>query len=118
MIVAAATTATAYHTNLLVPALTGGPFLGWPPPAPGVASAAAASAAVGSRITRNAVPSGIILVSPATLKSSEPRVLFTSNSREVMTLTWPIVGSSVLARMVALAKRRVKAVALAVDRKS
>jgi hypothetical protein len=116
MIVAAATTATAYQTNLLVPALTGGPFFGWLPPAPGVASAAAASAAVGSRVTRKAVPSGMILFSPATLNSSEPRVLFTSNSRELITLTWPTVGSSVLARMVALAKRSVKALALAVEK--
>src|SRR5271168_5156296 len=110
--VTTATTPIAYHTNLLEPAVAGGPPCEDLPPAEG---AAAASAGVGSRMTRNAIPSGMTRVSPAIVNASAPRALFTINSRGPRTETCPTVGSSVFGRIAASAKCSVNALALAVE---
>src|SRR6267143_5126376 len=104
----------AYQMNLLLAALIGGPPELLPPAPRGPCGA---DALLGeSRTMRYAVPSATTRTSSSTATVSEPRVLFTTSSLGLKTVTCPIVGRSVLGRIVAEATCSAKAFELAVEK--
>src|SRR5277367_1677532 len=108
------TTAIAYHTNLLVPALSG-PLFDPFAPAPCGGGWSWASSAEGSRTMRYALPSGITRESSPTVIVSEPRMLFTSNCFSPSTVTCPTVGSSYWGLITAVKAFNANAFALEVE---
>src|SRR5580692_4956999 len=108
------TAAVAYHTNLLLAAMSGGrpdPF----DPAPCGGGWSCNSSAVGFRTMRYALPSGISRESSPTVMVSVPRVHFTSNCFSGSIVTSPTVGSSDFGLITAVKAFNANAFALDVE---
>src|SRR4029077_18235437 len=107
----------AISRNRLRPALSGR-FLVRSAPAPAGPCAAVTVVSryeSGSRITRYAVPSGTVCVSPSTVIERDPRVLRTTSSFEFTYVTCATVGASVPGRISAVEACSTNAFAFAVE---